>query len=214
MIKDIDYQLDRSSFGDAEARRARARVSDEAAEAVVHRAAALAGGTLGAAAGSATYIQSSARTRQRPTRGDASDGQEHRERVSARSRDSSYANARTQRELRQARHREWPVHGSEERREALQGHQTGAVTRMRLTAALVSEQGVSFAVVVVKATAMQHHNREETALSMQSLFPGFLIILMSQDHSGRPNYYGRRDIVRFLSGIYVEQLPWKEYSVA
>lgn len=85
---------------------------------------------------------------------------------------------------------------------------------MTFTAALVREQQTTFAVVLVKASAMQLHNRDSTKRSLQPLFPGVPVVLMSQDHFGTPTFYGRRDITRFLAGIEMVRLPWREYRAA
>jgi hypothetical protein len=85
---------------------------------------------------------------------------------------------------------------------------------VKVTAALVREQQVTFAVVVVKPAAMQPHNREATARSCQPLFPGVPVVLVSQDSRGVPSYYGRSDISRFLSGVEMSRLPWREYTAA
>jgi hypothetical protein len=37
---------------------------------------------------------------------------------------------------------------------------------------------------------------------------------MAQDSRGVPTYQGRRDIVRFLSEISFERIPWKKYTLA
>lgn len=39
------------------------------------------------------------------------------------------------------------------------------------------------------------------------------IVLMSQDASGAPHYYGRKDIVEFLQTIRLSQIPWKTYHI-
>jgi len=36
---------------------------------------------------------------------------------------------------------------------------------------------------------------------------------MAQDARGRAAYYGRRDLVNFLSQVLVEQLPWRECTI-
>lgn len=51
---------------------------------------------------------------------------------------------------------------------------------MKITVALVKEQGVSFAVVNVKDWALNPSERDSTANSFQACFPGFNIILMSE----------------------------------
>lgn len=82
-----------------------------------------------------------------------------------------------------------------------------------LTAALVREQGVIFSVVAVKPHVLANrHEAEEAACSLAPHFPG-AIVLMAQDGRGSPRYFGRPDIVRFLSGISLSRLPWKKYQL-
>jgi len=83
---------------------------------------------------------------------------------------------------------------------------------MKITAALVKEQSVSFAVITVKGWALNSSERDGTANSYRACFPGFNIILMSQDSSGRAKFYGRQDIVRFLQNVPTHALPWKEFT--
>lgn len=85
---------------------------------------------------------------------------------------------------------------------------------MSFDAALVREQGVTFAVVAVKSHAMNtDHEREETAAAFQAHFPGVPIVLMKQDGRGRPTYWGRQDIVRFLSRVPMQALPWRRFTI-
>jgi hypothetical protein len=80
--------------------------------------------------------------------------------------------------------------------------------------AVIKEQGVTFAIVVVKPSVLQVRSTSENfAGSMSRYFPGLPIILMAQDSRGRPSYWGRTDIVNFLSHISISQIPWKEYTV-
>jgi hypothetical protein len=84
---------------------------------------------------------------------------------------------------------------------------------MSFNAALVREQGVSFAVVAVKPHVFNSRTeQEEVSAGFQTIFPGYNIVLMRQVGRGRTEYYGRTDIVNFLSKLFVEQLPWKSYS--
>jgi hypothetical protein len=85
---------------------------------------------------------------------------------------------------------------------------------MRFQGAVIKEQGVTFAIAVVKPRVIQ--NRAEAvrvASGFGSVFPGVPIVLMAQDSKGTPTYYGRKDLVRFLSKVPVRAIPWKEYSV-
>jgi hypothetical protein len=85
---------------------------------------------------------------------------------------------------------------------------------VKITAAVVREQRTTFAVVVVKKSAMQPHNRDETQRSLQPLFPGLPVVLMSQDRAGTPTYWGRSDISRFLASVDPARLPWREHRLA
>lgn len=85
---------------------------------------------------------------------------------------------------------------------------------MKITAAVVREQQTTFAVVVVKQSAMLPHNRHRTQRSFQPLFPGMPVVLMSQDHQGTATYWGRSDISRFLASVEPARLPWREHQVA
>lgn len=84
---------------------------------------------------------------------------------------------------------------------------------MRFQGAVVKEQGVTFAVVVVKEHVLQSTESANDAIrSFASMFPGLPVVLMAQDYRGVPTYYGRKDISRFLSNVPVEAIPWREYT--
>jgi len=86
---------------------------------------------------------------------------------------------------------------------------------MKFRGALIKEQGVSFMIVVVKPAVMESPDRREKDLALlKPLFPGIPIVLTAQEAPGAAKYYGRPDIVKFLSHIRPSQIPWKEYSVA
>jgi hypothetical protein len=85
---------------------------------------------------------------------------------------------------------------------------------MRFQGAVIREQGVTFAVVIVRSDVV--HNRTRAAETIQGfggVFPGLPIVLMAQDGRGRPTYYGRTDIARFLSRVPLQAIPWREYSL-
>jgi hypothetical protein len=85
---------------------------------------------------------------------------------------------------------------------------------MKFQAALVKEQGVTFAVVVVKRHVLSSPDRQQTQASLSPAFGGVPVVLMAQDSSGTPTYSGRPDLVRFLANIPMESLPWREWTVA
>lgn len=79
--------------------------------------------------------------------------------------------------------------------------------------AVIKEQGVTFAVVVVKRDAVANQFKVcDTMASFASCFPGMPIVLMAQDHRGVPTYYGRPDIAKFLARISPSRIPWKRYT--
>ena len=86
---------------------------------------------------------------------------------------------------------------------------------MKFQGAVIKEQGVTFAVVIVKKHVIGNRAQAaQTIRSFQPFFPGIPVILMAQDHRGVPTYYGRRDIARFLANVSLQAIPWKEYTVS
>lgn len=81
--------------------------------------------------------------------------------------------------------------------------------------AKITEQGVTFGIVIVRPHVL--HNTQDQigmrALGAQAFGP-IPIILMAQDSRGIPTYQGRRDIVEFLSNIFIEQVPWQRYTLS
>lgn len=84
---------------------------------------------------------------------------------------------------------------------------------MQFEGALVREQGVTFAIVIVKPHVLDSgHQADNVADSFQSAFPGVPIVLMAQNGRGVPTYRGRRDLVSFLSRVPVRAIPWRRYT--
>lgn len=84
---------------------------------------------------------------------------------------------------------------------------------MQFEGAVVREQGVTFAVVIVKKHVLDNPiQAREAQASFAPLFRGMPIVLMAQDHRGVPTYWGRPDIARFLSRISLNRIPWKRYT--
>ncbi len=83
----------------------------------------------------------------------------------------------------------------------------------QIEGAVVKEQGITFAIVIVKQYVLNSTSEcQKALLSFQSYFPGMPIILMAQDSSGTPTYYGRKDIAAFLANIPMSSIPWKRYT--
>jgi hypothetical protein len=84
---------------------------------------------------------------------------------------------------------------------------------MTFQGAVVKEQGVTFAIVVVKKSVIDNRTEaERIIIDFQPFFSGLPIVLMAQNHRGTPEYYGRTDIVKFLASVPLQAIPWKEYT--
>ena len=84
---------------------------------------------------------------------------------------------------------------------------------IKLQGAVIKEQGVTFAITVVKRHILNSQAPCQQAVSsFRPLFSGMPIVLMGEDSRGTPTYWGRKDIVNFLSNIHPSQIPWKEYT--
>jgi hypothetical protein len=70
-------------------------------------------------------------------------------------------------------------------------------TPMKVQGAVIKEQGVTFAIVVVKSHVVRNVSQANKAI---------------QNYRGTPTYYGRRDIVRFLSKLPMHAIPLKQYT--
>ena len=86
---------------------------------------------------------------------------------------------------------------------------------MRIQGAVIKEQGVKFAVVVVKKHIVDNKfNADKAIRDFSPLFPGLSLVLAAQGHRGRFTYYGRKDISGFLASIDPLRIPWAEYTVS
>ena len=85
---------------------------------------------------------------------------------------------------------------------------------MKFQGAVITEQGITFAIVIVKNHIINNKQKAiETIESFVSVFPGIPIILMAQNTRGVPIYYGRDDIARFMAKVPLTAIPWKEYTI-
>ena len=84
---------------------------------------------------------------------------------------------------------------------------------MQFEGALLREQGVEFAIVIVKKGVLDNGSTAHDAIEgFSPVFPGLPIVLMAQDSRGTPYYRGRSDIVRFLSHVHPGRIPWQRFS--
>lgn len=84
---------------------------------------------------------------------------------------------------------------------------------MQVTGAVIREQGVNFAVVVVRPHVIQNHAEATEAIA--GLMPAFgvPVVLMAQDSRGSPTYYGRRDLSAFMARVPLNAIPWRHYTM-
>ena len=86
---------------------------------------------------------------------------------------------------------------------------------MQFDGVLLKEQGVTFAIVIVKPHVLNSSIECDNARrSFSPVFPRVPIILVAQNSRGVPTYQGRTDIVRFLSKVSPSRIPWKRYNYA
>ena len=84
---------------------------------------------------------------------------------------------------------------------------------VKVQGAVISERGITFAIVIVKPHILEFtKDREEAAQSFSRLFSKMPVILMAQDARGEPKYWGRKDIVDFLLKTGIDRIQWKEYT--
>lgn len=85
---------------------------------------------------------------------------------------------------------------------------------MIITAAVIKEQGITFAIVAVKPHIIRYtYAAIQARHNFTALFPNMPIILMAQNTHGEPRYVGRKDIVNWLKTIRIDQIPWKQFNL-
>lgn len=83
----------------------------------------------------------------------------------------------------------------------------------KLTAAIVREQGVTFAVAIMKDHVLADPSQARNQTQAVALALGCpLVVLMGERN--RRLYGNRRDVVNFVSRLHPSQLPWREYTLA
>jgi hypothetical protein len=85
---------------------------------------------------------------------------------------------------------------------------------MQFEGAVIREQNVTFAVVIVKKHILDNRIEANNAIrAFGGAFPGLPVVLMAQDGRGRPSYFGRSDISGYLARVPVHAIPWKRYML-
>ena len=86
---------------------------------------------------------------------------------------------------------------------------------MQFQGAIITEQGVTFGILIVKQHILNDIGRRDLLVSQASqLFGGIPTVLMAQDFTETSTYYGRDDIARFMTSVPLEAIPWTEYTIS
>jgi hypothetical protein len=89
------------------------------------------------------------------------------------------------------------------------------VGMMVVQGAAISLQGQNFAVVVVGPELLGSPGEADLAIeTMQPAFGGVPVVLMAQKEDDSPMYYGDQDLLQLLRDLPIDQMPWREYTVA
>ena len=85
---------------------------------------------------------------------------------------------------------------------------------MQFEGCVLKEQGITFGIAIVKPHVLQNRSQAQQAIASFSVAFGHVpTVLMAQDSRGVPTYYGRPDIVNFLSGVSIDRIPWQRYTL-
>lgn len=84
---------------------------------------------------------------------------------------------------------------------------------MQFDGAKIKEQGITFAIAVVKPHILSSPKKESIRMGFTSFFGNIPIVLTTQNSRGVFTYDGRRDIVNFLANINPARIPWQHYTV-
>lgn len=77
--------------------------------------------------------------------------------------------------------------------------------------ARIREQGVTFAVVVVKDQVLDSKSQSDQAVAAWTMEFGWPTILFG---AIRHKLYGRPDLVRFMSNVSLSRIPWRQATMA
>lgn len=87
---------------------------------------------------------------------------------------------------------------------------------MTLDGAVLSEQGITFALATVPFALLKDPAQAIDLLAglREHVFPGLPVVLMTREWSGKPHYYGDPDCERVMQNIHVSRIAWSRYTLA
>ncbi|NDY57414.1 hypothetical protein G3N56_11750 [Desulfovibrio sulfodismutans] len=78
--------------------------------------------------------------------------------------------------------------------------------------ALINEQGVSFAVMLVKPRILSSQGERDRVAEALSIRLGVPVVLAAENNRHGLDYWGRKDLVGFLANVPPQRLPWREVT--
>src|SRR5260221_4435062 len=86
---------------------------------------------------------------------------------------------------------------------------------MKVIGSVMTEQGITFAVVQVQAYKVETpQEAAETIQAFAPLFPGMPVVVMAIGKEAGPTYWGRDDLANFMAGIHPSSVEWRSYGFA
>jgi hypothetical protein len=86
---------------------------------------------------------------------------------------------------------------------------------MDVVGSVITEQGISFAVVQIPGFMVETQTEADDAIrSYGKLFPGLPVVLMVVGRERSPTYWGRSDLANYMASVPSKYVPWQRFSSA
>jgi hypothetical protein len=84
---------------------------------------------------------------------------------------------------------------------------------VQLEAAIIDNSKVTFALIPVEYSILINSTAaKDVQASYAKYFPGLPIILMSEDDLTMPTYFGRKDILKYLTDLSPSSITFEVYN--
>ena len=92
---------------------------------------------------------------------------------------------------------------------------SGEYGPMKVVGSVMTEQGITFAVVQVEAYKVETpQEAAETIQAYAPLFPGMPVVVMAIGKEAGPTYWGRDDLANFMARVHPSSIEWRCYGFA
>src|SRR6266852_5386169 len=92
---------------------------------------------------------------------------------------------------------------------------SGEYSPMTLVGSVMTEQGITSAVLQVQADKVETPlEAEKTIRAYAPLFPGMPVVVMAIGKEAGPTYWGRDDLANFMARVHPSSVEWRCYGVA